>query len=917
MNKHMVQNALSFTLNGKNARVENPDGRRLSEVLREDLGAKDVKIGCNAGDCGACTVLVDGEPVCACLLFSETAEGAEVQTLSGLYENDAKTQMLSNSFLNHGAAQCGICTPAMMVSATALLRNTPEPSEAEVKDALGGVLCRCTGYRKIIDAVMSASAIAEHGNGHIGQSLRHVDGVHKTTGQIKFGDDVAPSNCLEIVVLRAPFHHASFEFGDLDAYQRDQGLETILTAKDIHGKNAFGVIPGFTDQPVFAEKFARFKGEAVAAVVGVPAILRDLSLKNFPVSWTEKTSYHTSAEAQKDTALQLHDAHPQNIMCRGYVSRGKAHEALKAADVVVSGRFRTSIVEHGYIEPEAGFAKIKDGRLEIHASTQAPVMDLDSLEEILAIDRNRIRILPTAVGGGFGSKLDISVQPFLALAALKTQKPVRICYSREESLQSTTKRHPADIELAIGADASGKICGFVFHGDFDTGAYASWGPTVANRVPVHASGPYAIPNYLAATKGIYTNNPPSGAFRGFGVPQSAVAQESLFDELADVLRMDRLEFRLHNALENGVPTVCGQVFEQGVGIKACLEALRPAWRKECDKAFELNAQEGVIKYGVGLAAGWYGCGNTSLPNPSTIKSGILPDGRIQLHQGAMDIGQGANTVISQIFATVLGIKVEDIQRIGADTDVTPDAGKTSASRQTFVSGNAARLSAEQLRRQITERLNVSFEANLSFESGRILAEDGGGIQALHLDQLPQDKEGFVFRAEGTYDPPTKPLDENGQGHPYAQFGYAAHLAVVAVDIKLGTVKPLKFVAAHDVGQAINPMLVEGQVHGGIAQGLGMALMEEYIAGKTENLHDYLIPTIGDIPAIETHIIEVKDAHGPFGAKGLGEHVLIPTAPALLNAIKDATGVRLYALPATPSRVLEALHAKAVGTEGGI
>ena len=225
----------------------------------------------------------------------------------------------------------------------------------------------------------------------------------------------------------------------------------------------------------------------------------------------------------------------------------------------------------------------------------------------------------------------------------------------------------------IGADAKGKICGFVFDGDFDTGAYASWGPTVANRVPVHASGPYAISDYRAATKAVYTNNPPSGAFRGFGVPQSAVAQESLFDELADALSMDRLEFRLKNALENGVPTVCGQVFEQGVGIKACLEALRPAWQKERNKTRQLNDTEGIIKYGVGLAAGWYGCGNTSLPNPSTIKSGILPDGRILLHQGAMDLGQGSNTVISQIFATVLDIAVDDIIRVGADTDVTPDA----------------------------------------------------------------------------------------------------------------------------------------------------------------------------------------------------------------------------------------------------
>ena len=536
-------------------------------------------------------------------------------------------------------------------------------------------------------------------------------------------------------------------------------------------------------------------------------------------------------------------------------------------------------------------------------------MDLEGLERVLGLDRSKIRILPTAVGGGFGSKLDMSVQPYLAMAALKTGQPVRICYTRTESMRASTKRHPSDITLRIGADRDGKICGFDFSGAFDTGAYASWGPTVANRVPVHASGPYQIADYTAQSKGVHTNNPPSGAFRGFGVPQSAIAQESLFDELADKLGQDALEFRIANVLENGTPTVCGQVFGQGVGIKACFEALRPAWTKERAAAETFNAQNTTRKRGVGVAGGWYGCGNTSLPNPSTIKSGIQEDGTVVLHQGAMDIGQGANTVIAQVFATALGVDVGQVQRIGADTDVTPDAGKTSASRQTFVSGNAARLSGAALRAAILERMNVAEDAQFEIGGGTIRAKDAAGEHLLELSALDADAEGYVLQASETYDPPTKPLDENGQGHPYAQFGYAAQMAVVEVDTALGTVKPIKFVAAHDVGQAINPMLVEGQVHGGIAQGLGMALMEEYIPGRTENLHDYLIPTIGDIPPIETIIIEEPDAHGPYGAKGLGEHVLVPTAPALLNAIKNATGVRIQKVPAIPSAVHAAIKGK--------
>jgi CO/xanthine dehydrogenase Mo-binding subunit len=297
-----------------------------------------------------------------------------------------------------------------------------------------------------------------------------------------------------------------------------------------------------------------------------------------------------------------------------------------------------------------------------------------------------------------------------------------------------------------------------------------------------------------------------------------------------------------------------------------------------------------------------------LPNPSTIKSGIRADGRVILHQGAMDIGQGANTVISQIFATALGVDIAAIDLVGPDTDVTPDAGKTSASRQTYVSGNAARLSGEALRARILEKLNAGEDAVLGIEGATLVATDAAGRHEIALGSLEPDDEKFVFRAEETYDPPTKPLDENGQGSPYAQFGYAAHLVVVEVDMDYGTVKATKFVAAHDVGLAINPVLVEGQVHGGIAQGLGMALMEEYIPGRTENLHDYLIPTIGDIPPIKTIIIEEPDAHGPYGAKGLGEHVLIPTAPAILNAVYHATGARIRQVPATPARVRAAILA---------
>ena len=911
MNKPADFETTNFRLNDKPVSAVVRPAERLSEMLRNQCDALDVKVGCNAGDCGACTVLIDGAPVCACLTPAQQVSGREVETVQGLYQTDQTTKGLAESFQNHGAAQCGICTPGMMISAVALLRENPTPSVEQVQDALGGVLCRCTGYRKIIDAVVGVAGIAEIGNGTVGQSIRRIDGEDKVAGRELFGDDIAPFGTAEIFVIRSPFPRAAFQLGDLEKFLSEAaGIDAILTAKDIPGSNIFGVIPQFVDQPVFAETETRFRGEAVAAVIGSPEAIAKFAPDAFPVEWRELPALTQVSKALDPGANQIHVGRDRNVLSCGFVECGDAKAALADAAVTVSGRFQTGFVEHAYIEPEAGYAEMDGDRVIIHTCTQAPMMNREALETILDLPSSQIRIVPTAVGGGFGSKLDLTAQPILALATMKTGKPVRLNYSRTESMQSSTKRHPSDIRLEIGADADGKLHGFNFYGEFDTGAYASWGPTVANRVPVHASGPYSISDYRAESKGVHTNNPPAGAFRGFGVPQSAIAQESLFDELASQLGMDALEFRILNALENNVPTVCGQVFEQGVGIGACLKALRPAWVSERAAAETFNASHAHLKRGVGVAAAWYGCGNTSLPNPSTIKAGIRADGTVVLHQGAVDIGQGSNTVISQIFATTLGVDLGQITLQGADTDITPDAGKTSASRQTFVSGNAAHLAAASLRASILQRLNVAEDAQLTIANGTIQATDRAGTYEFDLETLVADTEGYVLRAEETYDPPIKPLDAKGQGHPYAQFGYAAHLAVVEVDTAMGTVKVIKMVAAHDVGKAINPMLVEGQVQGGIAQGLGMALMEEFIPGRTENLHDYLIPTIGDIPPIETIIVEEADAHGPFGAKGLGEHVLIPTAPAILNAIFHATGIRITQVPATPSRVLVAIKAGA-------
>jgi CO/xanthine dehydrogenase Mo-binding subunit len=537
-------------------------------------------------------------------------------------------------------------------------------------------------------------------------------------------------------------------------------------------------------------------------------------------------------------------------------------------------------------------------------------MDRDEVAIVLGISPEDVRIVPTACGGGFGGKLDAGMQPLLGVAAWLTGKTVACVYTRPESMAASTKRHPAHITARLGCDEEGRLQALDFTADFNTGAYASWGPTVAGRVPVHASGPYKVPHVSARGRAVFTNNPPSGAFRGFGVPQGAIAGEILMDDLAAQMGMDRLEFRLLNSLRPGDTTPTGQTLDHSVGMAACLEALKPGWR-------ELHAQSdthnhttsGKTRRGVGVGCMWYGIGNTGLSNPSTMRVVLHPDGAITFFNGVADIGQGSNTIMAQICADALGAPVGLIRQVTGDTDRTADAGKTSASRQTFVSGKATELAAADLRAQILRLANAGEGARIHFGGSELEIHDGGQVHRVDLAKLPvEEGDNAVLTGHGTFDPPTSVLDEKGQGVPYATYGFAAQVAQVEVDVELGTVKVLKMIAAHDVGRAINPIQVEGQIHGGIAQGLGLALMEEYHSGVTDNLHDYLIPTAGDMPEIDVLLIEDAEPLGPYGAKGVGEPGLVPTAPAILGAIRHATGVRITDVPATPHRVRAALLA---------
>ena len=903
--------ALELTVNGRLARVDAAPGRRLSEVLRGELGLTGTKVGCDAGDCGACTVLLDGQAVCACLTPLARAAGRDVVTVEGLAGEDALSD-LQRAFLRHGAAQCGICTPGMLMAASALLRVNAAPARSEVEEALGGVLCRCTGYAKIVAAVLDATgqggAESPAAGAAVGARAERLDGPEKVAGRERFGADLVPEGALLVRVIRAPHPAARFRLGDIAAWRAGlPGPVEVFTAADIPGENLFGALPRFADQPVLAEAHVRMRGEAVALVAGAPEHVEALDLQAFPVTWEPVADLSDIAVARAETAPRLHDGREGNILVAGAVRSGDVEAALAGAAHLAEARIETAFVEHAYIEPEAGAAWLEGETLVIRACTQAPVMDRDDTARVLGLPPERVRIIPSATGGGFGSKLDLSVQPLIGLVALKTGRPARIVYSRRDSMASTTKRHPARMTGRAGIDADGRICGLDFDGDFDTGAYASWGPTVAIRVPVHASGPYRTPAYRAEARAVHTNGPVSGAFRGFGVPQAAILQETLYDDLAALAGIDRLELRRINALGEGDRTVCGQQLF-GVGIGACLDALHGPWQAALAEAEAVNAGENGIRRGVGVASCWYGCGNTALPNPATIRLGLTRDGRLVLHQGATDIGQGSNTVIAQICADALGLPLAQVALIGPDTALTPDCGKTSASRQTVITGKAAMLAGRALRAAILQRTNMGEQARLALSGAGVEVSDGAHLRRIDLSALPEDARGYALSVEESYDPPTGALDADGQGRPYAVYGYGAQLAEVAVDMRLGTVRVERITAAHDLGRVINPLLAEGQIEGGIAQGLGMALMEEYLPGRTDNLHDYLIPTVGDMPRIRSILVEVPDPEGPMGAKGLGEHVLIPTAPAILNAIRHASGARITRLPALPHRVLAAIRA---------
>ena len=737
----------------------------------------------------------------------------------------------------------------------------------------------------------------------VGRTVERYSGKDLVRGRSVFAEDNLPQNSYVLRVLRSPLHHARILNIDIQKALRVQGVAGILTASDIPGLNHYGVI--IQDQPLLAEDLVRFQGESIALVVAESEEAADQALGCIDVQYQELSPVLDPEKALEPETEFVHSE--GNLLRHNVVRKGDVEEGFRHSDFVLERTYHTHRVEHAYLEPDAGNGWIDDqGRYVIRVCTQNPHYDRKAVAGLLGIEEKNIRIIQSQTGGGFGGKLDLSVQGHVALALHILRRPVKMIYSREECLQVTSKRHPSKITIKSGVRADGRLLAMQARLHFDTGPYASYGVPLTLRAAIQMTGPYDIEHVDIESVSVYTNNPISGSMRGVAIVQTSFASESHMDILAQKVGMDPLAFRQKNAMQAGSITATGQVLDHSVGIGQTLHDLgipyleAQKWKQSCPR--------GPIKRGIGFGAMWYGIGAMAAKNPSHATMRINENGKICLHTGAADIGQGSTTIFCQIAADVLGIDPESLLVVTADTGLTLDAGATSSSRQTYVSGNAvldaAQNMASDLLNHTAGQVNQP-QCNLTLQGGHVVDSEGKKLISLsELISQIQAQDG-TRQWEGFFEPSTTTIDPTtGQGIPFGTYSFASHLALVEVDEETGIPQVVKVIASQDAGKAINPQNVMGQIQGGVGMGLGYALMEDFLPGKTISLSEYHIPTSMDIPPIQCSFVQDPEPTGPYGAKGMGEPSLAPTAPAIVNAITDALGQRLYHLPATP----EALRA---------
>jgi selenium-dependent xanthine dehydrogenase len=840
----------TVTINGNDYTAK--EDSNLLEYLRDELRLTSVKNGCGEGACGACMVLIEGKAARACLFTLAKASGKRVITVEGLSKREKA--VYSWAFAEAGAVQCGFCIPGMVISAKGLLDQNANPSGAEIKKALQGNICRCTGYVKIEKAVaMAAKALregfeppADDSRYRVGESMPRLDAKEKVLGTGQYVDDMQVEGMLHAAVLRAKYPRALVKKIEIAAAQNHPGVAAVLTAKDVPGARYLGHIVHDWPAMVAEGEETRYVGDAIALVAAATKKIAREALALIQVEYEELTPLLSPDAAMAEGAPKIHEK--GNLLARTVLKRGDADTAIAQAKYVVSHKYSTPPTEHAFLEPESALAVPgEDGTLTVYTGSQSIYDEHHGIVEMLGVPGDKVRIISKLVGGGFGGKEDLSVQHHAALLAWHTQKPVKLTWSRQESIRVHPKRHAMEMEFTTACDKNGKIVAMKALLVADTGAYASLGGPVLQRACTHAAGPYVIENVDITGLGVYTNNPPAGAFRGFGVTQSCFAMENNLNLLAAQIGISPWELRFRNAIEPGKVLPNGQIADAGTALKETLVAVK--------EAYEANP-------GAGIACAMKNSGlGVGVPDFGRVKLKII-NGKIWICTSAACMGQGLATVMLQMVGETLGLGPEYIEVHVPDTGVTPDGGTSTASRQTVLNGEASRLAALALKEDLTKHSLAQLE-------GREYYREYQGI--------------------------TDPMNSN-KPNPVSHVAYGYATQVVILDAA-GKLK--KVIAAHDVGKAVNPTSLEGQIEGGVVMGLGYALTEDFPL-------DYGMPTakfgtLGlfravNVPEIQTIIVEKNTNSLAYGAKGVGEIVTIPTAPAVAGAYYLRDGKNRTRLP---------------------
>ena len=863
-------NTVTFTLNGEKKTVEVYDGESLLEALRNRCGITSIKDACRPqGQCGACLALIDGKPKTTCAMPAVKAEGKEIVTLEGL--DPAERDLLGRSFTASAGLQCGFCTPGFALRAKALTDRNPNPTRDEIKRAIDPHLCRCTGYVKIVDSIELLAA-AKRGevdprpsdDGHVGKPLARYQGPELTLGLRPFVADLTRPGMLHGALVLSPHARARVVRIDTSRAAAHPGVERVITAKDVPGERWNGLI--VSDWPVFVAEGeeVRYVGDVLAAVAAVDEHTAREAAALVEVEYEPLPPVLSPEEALAKDAPRVNPAY-DNLLSRTVVSRGDAASAEKQSAHVVRGTWITQRIEHLFLEPESALAEpLPDGGLKLYTQGQGIFDDRRQVARLLAVEEERIQVELVPNGGGFGGKEDMSVQGQTALLAWLTGRPVKISLNREESIRMHPKRHPIAMEYAAGCDEQGRLTFVRARLVGDTGAYASVGAKVMERAAGHAAGPYRVPNVDVEAIAVATNNPPSGAMRGFGANQAHFAMEACMDLLAAEAGLDPWEIRWRNALEVGDTFVTGQVLEKSVGIKKTLAAVKDQYYEARGKGQAVGIACAIKNSGIGNGAKEWGKARLVME----------ADGTISLYNGYTEMGQGLLTVLTQCAVEVTDLEAA-LFRPKVDSTYAVDCGQTTASRATLFGGRAVRDAAEKLKADL--------------DAGKSLAE----------------LVGKIYAADVLVDDTTAPGAEVEKVKTHTAFGFATQ--VCFLDEK-GRVE--KILAAHDVGRAINPALCEGQIEGAVHMGLGYALTEELPCPDgmpaTFKLRELGVLRSRDMPEVEVILVEDPEPEGPFGAKGVGEIGLVPTAAAVAGALEAFDGVRRTRLPMKDSPAARAM-----------